>query len=201
MSKIGVFGGSFDPVHFGHIYLARQAVSECTLDRLIVLPAAIQPFKPEQTGASGMHRLKMVGLAFEADMNITVSDFEIKKGGVSYTIDTLREIGNMYGGDTEVSFILGADTFLKIEKWKGFSALASGYSFIIGTRPGYRQDELGDLMHRLIENYGTVLTLINNRQIQVSSSEIKQIIGSGNSLSGFIPVKVERYIRSNGLYQ
>lgn len=201
MNKIGVFGGSFDPVHYGHIYLVKQAIAECGLDRAIVMPAAVQPFKPKQANASGVHRLHMANLAFRTDDNIAVSDFEINRGGVSYTIDALREIGRLYGSDAEISFILGADTFLKIEKWMGFEDLINCYSFIIGMRPGYKQDELTAFLGRLARKRDVRFTLINNRRIPVSSTEIKQVIKSGGSLSKYLPAAVERYITAHGLYQ
>ena len=191
MAKIGVFGGTFDPVHFGHIYLARRAVSECGLNRAIVVPAEIQPFKSGITHASGEHRYNMVKLAFENDENIIVSDIELKKGGTSYTIDTLKEIRSSYAIGTEIYFILGVDAFLKIEIWKEPAELLSDFSFIIGARPGYG----------LSITFDAKYTVIENKQIAVSSSEIRQIIKSGGDISGFVPPAVERYISANGLYK
>jgi len=200
MNKLGVFGGTFDPVHYGHIYLVRQAVDECGLDRAMVVPAALQPFKPERAMASGRHRFDMARLAFSADDKISVSDIELKKGGVSYTVDTLAEIRHMCGADTEISFILGADAFLKIEKWKGAEELLKNYSFIIGTRPGCGRDELDVFIERLENVYNNKITTIKNRQTEVSSTEIKRAIAAGEDLSGYIPPEVERYIGSNGVY-
>ena len=201
MKRIGVFGGTFDPVHYGHIYLARQAVTECGLDHLFVTPAAAQPFKQEQTCAAGRHRFNMAVIAFEDDERISVSDIELKKDGVSYTIDTLKEMRAGYGKEAEIFFILGADAFLKIERWKDADELLKGFSFIVGTRPGYRQEELFELTERLNKIYNNNIMKINNKQTDVSSTEIKQAINSGGGLLRLLPPGVERYIDSNGLYR
>jgi len=201
MHKIGVFGGTFDPIHYGHIHLAEQALNECRLDKLLVVPAAIQPFKPKQEMALGDHRLHMAKIAFTTDDKISVSDIELKKNSISYTIDTLREIRESYGQETEIFFILGTDAFLKIEKWKNADELVKGYSFIVGARPGYRQDELDEFAGRLRSVYNNSIMKISNRQINISSTEIKQAIRSGKDLSGYFPKEVERYIISNGLYR
>ena len=195
MNKIGVFGGTFDPVHYGHIYLARQAADECSLDSIIVVPAKMQPFKLDRALTQGEHRFNMLKLAFPGDEAISVSDIELKKNGISYTIDTLREIKSLHSG-ANISFILGADAFLNIEKWKCPEELIQDYSFIIGARPGI-EPELGAFISRLQISAAA----INNRQVAVSSTEIKRMLESGESLSGMIPKEVERYIRENGLYQ
>ena len=200
MSKIGVFGGTFDPVHYGHVWLARQAASELLLDKVLVTPTKKQPFKMDRTVTSGVHRYNMLKLAFAGDGIISVSDIELKKDGISYTIDTLREIRRIFGVDAEIYFILGADAFLKIEKWKDADELLSGYSFIIGIRPGHEDCGLCGHIRRLKSVYNTKATVIGNKQIDVSSTEIKEMIKTGGRLS-VIPEDVERYIKTNGLYQ
>ena len=200
MNKIGVFGGTFDPVHYGHIHLAEQALNECKLSEVLVVPVKIQPFKQDQHPAPATERFNMAKLAFAGRDNISVSDVELKRNGISYTIDTLREIKKTRGSDTVIAFILGADSFLKIEKWKGSDELLTDYSFIIGTRPGYRREELDSLISRLEKSYGTDVVTIKNKQIPASSTGIKEMIKSGKSCKGIIPPDVERYIHANGLY-
>jgi len=197
--KIGVFGGTFDPVHYGHIELARQAVNECGLDKLIVMPANEQPFKLSRKLTSGEHRYNMLKLAFGREVKISISDIELAKGDISYTIETLKEIKRLHE-DAEISFIVGIDAFLKVEMWKGADELLEGYSFIIGTRPGYMESELDELISRLRESHGTKVTKINNGQIPVSSTEIKERIKSAKDCGEALPPEVERYIVVNGLY-
>jgi len=197
--KIGVFGGTFDPVHYGHMKLAKQAVQECSLDKLIVIPAYEQPFKQGRTLTHGEHRYNMLKLAFEREDKITVSDIELAKGDVSYTIDTLREVKQLYG-NAEISFIVGIDAFLHVELWKDADELLQRYAFIIGTRPGYMESELDVLLHRLKKSHGTNVTKIQNEQIPVSSTEIKKFIKLDQDFGEAFPPEVERYIVANGLY-
>lgn len=175
-------------------------MDECALDELIVIPAGIQPFKQEHPPAPGEHRLNMARLAFNGCGNISVSDIELIKGGVSYTIDTLKEIKKRRDDAAAIFFILGSDMFLKIEKWKGAGELLREFSFIIGTRPGCRRDELDAFTAYLKKNFGTDMTEINNKQVPVSSTEIKAMIGAGNGCGGQLPPEVEKYIDDNGLY-
>ena len=200
MGKIGVFGGTFDPVHYGHILLVRQAVSELALDKAIVVPARNQPFKLDRNVTSGEHRMNMLKLAFADDDIISISDIELKKEAVSYTIDTLREIRRIYGSSADIFFILGADAFLKIEKWKDAEELLGNYAFAIGTRPGFTDSGLSEFIDRLRNLYNAKIFTISNALIAVSSTEIKDMTGSGEHFSA-IPEDVERYIKANGLYQ
>ena len=200
MNKIGVFGGTFDPVHNGHIWLARQAADELALDQVVVVPAKNQPFKLDRRVTSGEHRFKMLELAFADCGVISVSDIELKKDAVSYTIDTLKEIRGMYGRAAEIFFILGADAFRKIEKWKDAEELLSDYSFAVGTRPGFEETGLNGFFSSIRGKYGTKIFTVNNTLIEISSTEIKDMIKTGERLSA-VPEDVERYIIENGLYQ
>jgi len=197
--KIGVFGGTFDPVHNGHIALAKQALSECKLDSLIVVPANEQPFKSGTKTAPGEHRYNMLKLAFDNEDKVVISDIELAKGDVSYTIDTLSEIKKLYNG-AEILFIIGIDAFLSIELWKNAEKLLSEYSFIVGSRPGYKESELDEVILRLEKAYKTNVTRISNEQILVSSTGIKACMKTDCYQGGNSPPGVERYITANGLY-
>ena len=197
--KIGVFGGTFDPVHDGHIKLAGQAVNECKLDQLIVVPANAQPFKLNRTLTDGKHRFRMLKLAFQHEDKVSVSDIELVKGAVSYTIETLNMVKRLHK-DSEISFVVGIDAFLKVEMWKDADELLKEYSFIIGARPGYMESELDELASLLKERHGTKVTRIDNEQIPVSSTEIKERIKAGQDCGAFLHPEVERYIVENGLY-
>lgn len=200
MKKIGIFGGTFDPIHFGHIDLAKQALLECNLDHLIVIPAKIQPFKVGQAVVDAAHRLKMASLAFEDEEKISVSDLEIKMDDISYTIHTLTEIKKQYP-NAYIAFIIGTDAFLKVEKWRAASEILTDYSFIVGTRPGYKAEELSACIVKYTEVYNTDIRTIDNRQWSISSTQIKERIRAGKSCKNLIPDAVERYIAVNGLYR
>lgn len=201
MQKIGILGGTFDPVHYGHIYLAEQAVSECGLDLLLVIPAKIQPFKVDQPVTGESKRFEMAKLAFEGINKVKVSDLEFKREGVSYTIHTLREVQKQFGPNANIYFIVGTDAFLKVEIWREAEALLREFAFIVGMRPGYKEGELTAFIEKLKNRHNTVIQVIQNRQVFISSTEIKEKIASGESCEAFFPPEVERYINENGLYR
>jgi len=201
MRRIGIFGGSFDPVHLGHIGLARDAVKLAGLEKVILIPAKLQPFKLDKKVTAGEDRLAMLQLAAESDDTLEVSDYEMTKDGVSYTYLTMRAMKDIYGPETKLYFITGTDSFLNIDKWKNAEELLSSYSFLVGTRPGYKDRELEECIDRISRDYDTEVKHINNIQVDVSSTEIRERIEAGISAADLIPTEVERYIREKGLYR
>lgn len=199
--KIGILGGSFDPVHNGHIGLAEDAAQMAGLDEVIMIPARIQPFKQDIKTESGEDRFRMLALVASQNDRITVSRNELDFDGVSYTYLTMRRIQEMHR-NARLYFICGTDSFLKVDTWKNAEELLTSYSFIVGyDRPGYRQEELKEAIDRITEKYNTEIITIHNRQFDVSSTQIRQKIASGGSISGLVPSSVERYIKENGLYR
>ena len=199
--KIGIMGGSFDPVHNGHIGLAEDAVTMAGLDEVIMIPAGIQPFKQDRRTESGEDRFRMLALASGQNDHITVSRNELDCEGVSYTYLTMRRIQEM-NRNARLYFICGTDSFLKIDTWKNSRELLSNYSYIVGyDRPGYRHNELKEAIERISRNYGTDIITIHNRQFDVSSTEIRERIAEGKSIAHLVPPAVERYIRENELYR
>ncbi len=199
--KIGIMGGSFDPVHNGHIGLAEDAVTMAGMDEVIMIPAGIQPFKQDRRTESGEDRFRMLALVAGQNDHITVSRNELDCEGVSYTYLTLRRIQEM-NRNAKLYFICGTDSFLKIDTWKNSRELLSNYSYIVGyDRPGYRHNELQEAIERISRNYGTDIITIHNRQFDVSSTEIRERIAEGKSIAHLVPPAVERYIRENELYR
>ena len=199
--KIGIMGGSFDPVHNGHIGLAEDAVTMAGMDEVIMIPAGIQPFKQDRRTESGEDRFRMLALVAGQNDHITVSRNELDCEGVSYTYLTLRRIQEM-NRHARLYFICGTDSFLKIDTWKNSRELLSNYSYIVGCdRPGYRHNELKEAIERISRNYGTDIITIHNRQFDVSSTEIRERIAEGESIAHLVPPAVERYIRENELYR
>ncbi|MGI6765641.1 MAG: nicotinate-nucleotide adenylyltransferase [Lentihominibacter sp.] len=209
MKKIGVFGGSFDPVHYGHLGLASDSVSEAGLCEVVMVPARIQPFKQNKKITSGEDRFRMLALVAATDDRITASRYELDREGVSYTYLTLRYLQKFYDDisashndePVRLYFICGTDSFLKIENWMEAEEMLTRYSFIVGNRPGYRHDELADCMSHLKERYGTEVIRINNRQLDISSTLIRDRLAAGEGIDDLVPEAVERYIRDNGLYR
>lgn len=199
MSKIGVFGGSFDPVHLGHISLAKDALVQGGLNQVIFVPVHRQPFKLELSLSSDEDRLAMLKEAVAGEPELTVSDWEIKNEGISYTYLTLRALKKQHP-EAKLYFITGTDTFLKIHLWKNAAELLSENNFLIGHRPGYREMELEAQVDWLAETYPAEIIVINNKRLDISSTDIRKLAAAGDSISNLVPAGVERYIKEHGLY-
>ena len=200
MKRIGILGGSFDPIHEAHISLAQDALLMCELDKVIFIPAKIQPFKINNNVTSAVDRLAMVTRAVSDLPGMEVCDYEINSKGISYSYLTMRAIRNKYP-DAEIFFITGTDAFLMIEKWREAEEMLENYSYIVGTRPGYKERELNECMTRINREHGTFIINIENTQLDISSTEIRKRVASGLSLNGLVPSTVEEYIKSNNLYR
>ena len=201
MLKIGIFGGTFDPVHNGHMGLAEDSVKEAGLNEVIMIPASISPFKQDRKTASGEDRFRMLALVAGLDDKITVSRDELNNEGVSYTYLTMRRLQNA-NPDARLYFICGTDSFLKVDTWMEAEELLTKYSFIVASdRPGYRHDELEEAINRIKEKFGTEIIVINNRQFDVSSTEIRDRIAAGQPIDDLVPGPVTRYIEEKGLYR
>ena len=198
--KIGIFGGSFDPVHLGHAALAEDACRQAGLNEVIIIPARIQPFKQDRKTASGEDRFRMLALVAEKDDKITVSRYELENEGVSYTYLTMRAM-QQRNPQAELYFICGADSFLKLDTWKNADELLRSYSYIIGDRPGYREEEVKECMQRLRETFGTKAIRISNKQLDISSTVIRERLAAGEPVSDLVPPQVERYMKEHELYR
>jgi len=201
MKKIGILGGTFDPVHNGHMALAADAIREAGLHEVVMIPARVQPFKQDRKYASGEDRFNMLALAAGSDDHITVSRFELQQEGVSYTYLTLRHMQEFYGSDTRLYFITGTDSFLKIDTWMNAEELLTRYAYIIGTRPGYRQEEYEQARRRISDTYGTEVISMNRTELDISATQIRQLIAEGKPADHLMPAEVGRYIREHGLYR
>lgn len=201
MKKIGILGGTFDPVHYGHIALAEDAVREAGLHEVVMIPARIQPFKQDREYASGEDRFNMLALAAGKDDHITVSKYELQQESISYTYLTLRHMQEFFGEDTRLYFITGTDSFLKIDTWMNAEELLTNYAYIIGTRPGYRQDEYRKALQKITSAYGTEVISMNKTELDISATQIRQMVAEGKPIGDLVPPEVERYIREHGLYR
>lgn len=199
-NRIGILGGTFDPVHMAHVALGRAAVTEAGLSKLIVMPAYIQPFKQGKRVTDDEHRLAMARLAFEEIENAEISTFETDRMRVSYTYDTLTELKKSYP-ENELFFITGTDSFVSVDTWYKGIDLLQNFSFIVSVRPGCREAELNAKILEYKEKYGTNIIKLTSAMPDISSSMIREKYKEGESVTGLIPEKVERYIAEHGLYQ
>jgi nicotinate-nucleotide adenylyltransferase len=190
VQRLGLFGGSFDPVHLGHLLVAQAAREELSLDRLVFIPASQSPFKPEFPLASAADRLRMLRLALAGQTDCEVDDLEIRRGGVSYTIDTVREYDRQFAGAT-LSYLIGADHVRQLPHWREATELARRVEFVVIPRPGETETPLpapfrGGHLHGV--------------PLGVSSSEIRKRVRAGLCIDLLVGPAVAEAIRKNRLY-
>ena len=199
--RIGVLGGTFDPIHYGHLILAETIRNEAMLDKVIFIPAKVSPFKQNYVVASGEHRIKMAEIATDGYDKFEVSGIEFSIESVSYTINTLHKLQKQLNKDDKMYYITGTDAIMSIERWKSSEALLKEFSFIVGTR--YIDDMTDPVEHikYLVRKYGTNIRIINMPLIGISSTLIKNLLSEGKSIKYLLPDGVEEYIKENGLYK
>ena len=192
--RIGVMGGTFNPIHYGHLVSASEVCSKFKLDKVIFIPSALNPLKNASNLADAHHRLKMIKLAIAGNPLFEASDIEIKRGGASYTIDTIKAFVKKYGKDTNIYFIIGIDAFLEINSWASPDALLKMCKFIVTTRPGYDIKKSKHVFNKHTE-------IMKITYLEISSSDIRKRIKSGSPIKYLLPEKVENYIYKHRLYR
>ena len=197
--KIAIYGGSFDPPHLGHLLLAAQVTERFAVDRFIFMPAYHSPLKAGRPCATDMQRLDMLRLATAGVPEFEVSDFELSRGGVSYTVDTLRE-GHRRYPDAEFLFIAGMDSLLTLHAWKEPLEILSLCDFVTFRRPQYPLPSPDDLKLPPAAAEKLVASVFDGRLCDVSSSEIRERAAAGKSFRYLVTPEVENYIRKNNIY-
>lgn len=199
MIRIGIYGGTFSPPHNGHVKAARAFMEQMWLDILYVIPAAIPPHKEMNAPISAEHRLEMCRHAFGGMEGVYVSDMEIRRGGKSYTVETLRELS---GEDRRLFLLCGTDMMLTLDRW-----YCADEIFRLCYPVYMRREKDVILDQRIIqkiaeyqEKYGKVVRRIVEEPVEISSSMIREKILSGESVEQWIPASVEKYIKANHLY-
>ncbi|MFA6173604.1 MAG: nicotinate-nucleotide adenylyltransferase [Kiritimatiellales bacterium] len=198
--RIGVFGGSFDPVHIGHLTIAQDAVEQLELDRLIFVPAAVPPHKQDKALAEGRHRFEMLQLATESNLSFEVSDMELQRGGVSYTFDTITQIQFEHPG-AELFFIVGLDSLVELHCWRNVDKLLELCTIVPFARGGEDPARVAEQI-KLSEPWKTRLMerLIRIHEVEISASEIRMRLAEGLSIRYLVPPEVEMYIAEHHLY-
>ena len=192
MERIGVLGGTFNPIHLGHLAIAHMAQESLRLKKVIFVPAHLPPHKNSSRIASTRHRFNMVKLAIQGNPRFEISDFEIKKPGKSYTIDTLWHFRDIFPKPTQLFFIVGGDTLPQLKNWRYINDILKIATFIVVNRPGQFKRSRGiKIRHHSVSMPG----------IDLSSSYIRQRAALGKSIKYFVPEGVIRYIQHHQLYQ
>lgn len=201
--KIGIYGGTFSPPHNGHIKAADTFMRAERLDKLLIIPTFIPPHKSEDTPVSPEDRLEMCRLAFE-NRGYIVSDTEIRRGGKSYTYDTLTELAREYRGD-ELLLLCGTDMLLTFDKWYRFADIFRLCTVVCMRRERDEDGEVREKLNKKIaefrEQHGADIRLIDADPIEVSSTEVRKLIACGGDAEGLIPIGVYDYMRQKGLYK
>jgi nicotinate-nucleotide adenylyltransferase len=189
--RIGLFGGSFDPVHYGHLLVAQAACEELALSRLFFIPAAQSPFKPEAHPAPAAQRLRLLRLALACQSHYEMDDQEIRRGGFSYTIDTVRDYAARFP-EAQLFYLIGADHIAQLPKWRSSEELAKLVEFVVVPRPGGAGAPPPP---------GFRLQTLAGFPLGVSSSQIRERIKAGQSIELLVPAIVAEAIRTDRLYQ
>lgn len=195
--KTGIFGGTFSPIHKGHLIIARRFLTQLSLDRLFVVPDNIPPHKPEEREVLPEDRLQMTRLAFsDCDGRITVSDAELLRGGKSYTIDTLRH----FEGEGMLFLLCGEDMIMSFETWRDFEEIFRRCKIVCAPRNAAPRAELEEKLRRLKSEYGADIIVLDGEPYPVSSTDIRGLIKRGEDVSPYVPAKVIKLIKEKGLY-
>ena len=200
--KIGIFGGTFNPIHSGHLIIAQEIFNRKNLDKIIFVPNAMPPHKNSSELANASLRFKMLNLAIKNNDFFESDDFEIKHNGYSYTINTLGYLQTKYPADT-LFFIIGADSLFEIHLWKNCKTLVKKFNWIIAKRAG---KEISDKSLRAIALPEELIQKLKNSVIEtpiidISSSKLRAIIKNGGQIKYFVPEQVEKFIKEKSLYK
>jgi nicotinate-nucleotide adenylyltransferase len=190
--RIGVFGGSFDPVHIGHLLVAETALEQLALSQVLFMPTNIQPFKQDAKVTPADDRVRMLRMAVKSNPRFGVSTIETDRAGVSYTINSLQTLRTRMG--TEIVFILGADMLKMISQWSRAEEILTEFSLAVGVRPGTDKEEVTAQANELRAKYGTVITLLDNIPIHISSTELRARMKNGESVRYLIPDDARVYL-------
>lgn len=208
--RVGVLGGTFDPIHLGHLAAARAAQRTLDLDRIVFVPAARPPHRPDSPRASEYHRVEMIRRAIDAAAGWEVSELELHRTGPSYTVDTLSAFHDQGLLPSQLFFITGADAFAEITTWYRYADVLDGAHFVVVTRPGFSMERLRDrvpgLADRLCDTADladsptTRILLVEAETPDVSSTAIRKRAATGAPLDDCVPAAVAAYISRNHLY-
>jgi nicotinate-nucleotide adenylyltransferase len=193
--KTGILGGTFDPIHVGHLIIAEVVRSDFPLDRILFMPTANPPHKKDLKLTDKNIRLRMVELAICKSPYFVVLDEEIKRGGISYTIETIKQLKSLeLWSEDELYLILGADSLIDLKTWKDPEDIIKSINILVVARPGYD-------IRKADERFRRHTIIIHSPLIDISSSEIRQRIKEDKSIHYLVPDKVEAFIQKEGLYR
>ncbi|MFI5252429.1 MAG: nicotinate-nucleotide adenylyltransferase [Bacteroidota bacterium] len=193
MNKIGIFGGTFNPPHMGHLIVCESILTQEKLHKIIFIPAAISPHKRDRNLAPADHRYQMTKLAIHDNPHFEVSDIEIRRGGISYTIDTLESLCSIYPR-TDFSLIIGIDNWADFNKWKNPNEIMSVADILVMNRPGFPTAKFEYNSNKRVK-------FIDVPNIGISGTMVRIHVKSGKSIKYLVPQNVEKFIFEHSLYR
>ena len=213
--RLGLFGGTFNPIHYGHLRSAEEVAEALDLGQVWFIPAALPPHKSSSYVTSFETRLAMTRLAVGRQSRLAVSDVEGRRPGKSYTIDTLHHFREEFGPQRELYFILGMDSMLEIATWKDYRELFTLSHYVVLDRPGYDQDRLEEILRRQVhpdfqslpagEGFqhpsGFRVLVQDTTLLEISGTRIRNLVREGRSIRYLLPERVRRFILKNNLYR
>ncbi|MGE5554460.1 MAG: nicotinate-nucleotide adenylyltransferase [Betaproteobacteria bacterium] len=194
-------GGTFDPIHYGHLVTAEAVRTEFDLDLVLFVPSGSPPHKDPQSITPSQHRYLMTVLATLTNPHFEVSRVDIDRPGVTYTVDTLADLRKQYGAGVEFYFITGADALTEIFSWKNAEELVQECTFVGATRPGFTFDHLTPEVEEFYHRYAASFRFIEVPALAISSTDLRRRVREGRSLRYLTPEEVVFYIMKNGLYR
>ncbi|MEA4816794.1 MAG: nicotinate-nucleotide adenylyltransferase [Lachnospiraceae bacterium] len=200
-NSIAVFGGTFDPVHYGHLVAANEVMHAFSTDGVIFIPAGMPSHKDSSCVTDNELRLEMTKIATSSNPRFFVSRMEIERGGPSYTIDTVSELKRLLKPNAKIYFVVGADSIFQVFSWKDARRLITMCEFIGVTRPGYNKGELYERIKNINQNCESNIHFCEIPSLDISSSEIRERVKEGKSIKYLVPEGVEEYIYKKGLYR
>ncbi len=196
--RIGIMGGTFNPIHNGHVQMAIQTYQQFQLDEVLVMPSGDPPHKRSQVVLDAGKRSDMVKLAIKGHPGLVFSDLEITRSGYSYTAETLQELKDLY---EEIYFIIGADSLFSIEKWYHPEIIMKLCTLVVANRDRHPDAEFEKFIHYLTDKYQADIRILHVPDMPVSSSQIRENVVNGQSISDLVSPAVAAYIEANSLYK
>lgn len=198
--KIGILGGTFDPIHMGHMFVAEAARDAFDLNKVLFIPTGDPPHKKSSRLASGKDRITMIQKAIYDNSTFHLDTREVERTGTTYTIDTITELKKVYPHD-QLFFIIGGDTLLELETWRNFPAVAKLCDFIVYQRLGYRKHEQEEEALRLQQTYKTHIHFVEGPYLEISSKDIRRRLEKKQTIRYLVPDEVFIYIKEHKLYK
>lgn len=200
MKRIGILGGTFNPIHIGHLILAERAREEYSLDEVMIMPSGVSYLKADENVLDADTRMKMAVLAARGNPYFSVCDMEIRRAGNSYTSDTLK-ILRAENPEYEYYYIIGADTLYSMDSWKAPADIFSSCHILAAVRNNSSIDELNKKIREYKEKYNASIDILSTTDIDISSRMIRGLVHDGHSIRYYVPDEVNNYIMEHGLYK